>query len=61
MLNTNLLQNYVKSGALMGGEPMDMLIAANGDPGVLRPWLGNDNKTYISLYSTTIYDWNDIS
>ena len=45
MLNTNLL---MQSGAL-SGEPLDRLLAANGDPGVLRPYIGNDGYSYITM------------
>lgn len=54
-----LLQSYINSGALQGGgkggampgyiDPLDMLIASNGDPGVLRPFVGKDDKSYITV------------
>lgn len=37
------LHNFLGSS-----EPGDRLLAANGDTGVLRPWIGNDGKTYIT-------------
>lgn len=54
MLNMELLQSYIRNGAGDGGslmgEPLDRLIAANGDPGVLRPFFDPaSGKSYISL------------
>jgi len=34
---------------MLTGEPMDRLLAANGDPGVLRPWIGQDGKSYVTM------------
>lgn len=45
-----LLEKYIQNGALSGGDAADRLLAANGDPNVLRPWLGIDNKTYITVF-----------
>ena len=44
----NLLQAYINSGAL-GGDPIDKLIAANGDCNVLRPFIGDNGKSYITM------------
>ncbi len=43
----NLLQKYIKNGAL-SGDPCDRLLAANGDPNVLRPYVGTDGASYIT-------------
>ena len=52
MLNRNLLlQNFAQSGGdgALAGEPLDLLLASNGDPGVLRPFIGNDKKSYVTM------------
>jgi len=50
LINRNmLLENFAKGGGALTGEPLDMLLAANGDPGVLRPFIGDNGKSYISL------------
>ena len=36
------------------GEVFDRLVAANCDPGALRPMLGKDGKTYVSLASNEL-------
>ena len=46
----NLLQKYVKNGAL-SGDPADRLLAANGDPNVLRPFIGEDGGSYVTHVS----------
>jgi len=47
----NLLQKYISNGTLVG-DAGDMLLASNGDPNVLRPWLGEDGKTsYITTFN----------
>lgn len=38
-----LVQNYS-----MFGDAADRLLAANGDLGVLRPWIGRDGRTYVA-------------
>ena len=38
--------NAIASGGL--SDPGDRLLAAGGDPNVLRPWLGNDGRTYVA-------------
>lgn len=43
----NLIANYIKQGVLTGNAA-DRLLAANGDTNVLRPWLGEDGKTYVT-------------
>lgn len=43
----NLLQKYVKNEVLTG-DPVDRLLAANGDPNVLRPFIGHDGGSYIT-------------
>ncbi len=47
----NLLQKYIDTGALSGGEPLDKLIASDGDPNVLRPFVGKDNKSYLTVWN----------
>jgi uncharacterized linocin/CFP29 family protein len=32
----------------MGGPSVDMLLANDFDPGVLRPWLGRDGRSYVT-------------
>ncbi len=44
-----LLQNFAKGGGVLTGEPLDLLLATNGDPGVLRPFLGLDGLSYMTL------------
>lgn len=43
----NLLQKYIQNGALTG-DPCDRLLAANGDPNVLRPFIGHDGGSYVT-------------
>ena len=47
----NLLQKYIDNGALSGAEPLDRLIASDGDPNVLRPFIGKDNKSYLTVWN----------
>lgn len=42
-----LLQKYIENGAL-SGSPADMLLAANGDHNVLRPFIGHDGRSYVT-------------
>ena len=50
MLNTSLLlQNFAKGQGALTGEPLDLLLASNGDPGVLRPFIEEDGKSYVTL------------
>jgi len=50
MLDINsLLVNFAKSGGALTGEPLDLLLATNGDPGVLRPFVHDDGRSYITL------------
>jgi len=44
----NLIENYIRSGAL-SGDPVDKLIAANGDVNVLRPFVGSDGRPRITM------------
>lgn len=46
----NLLQKYIQNGTLQG-DPADKLLAANGDPGVLRPFLMPDGNSYITIWN----------
>ena len=48
-MNTALL-NLIKNGSLTG-DPADRLLAANGDINVLRPFIGQDGRSYISHVS----------
>ena len=43
----NLLQTYIKNGAL-SGDPCDRLLAADGDPNVLRPYIAENGKSYVT-------------
>ena len=50
-----LLQKYMANGSIprvkgaqIGGDPSDRLLAANGDVGVLRPFLHTDGNSYIT-------------
>ncbi len=47
----NLLQRYISNGALSGAEPLDRLIASDGDPNVLRPFVGSDSKSYLTVWN----------
>ncbi len=50
MLNVNtLLKNFATGDGALSGEPLDLLIASGGDPGVLRPFIGSDGKSYVTL------------
>lgn len=42
-----LIQNYIKNG-ILSGNSADRLLAANGDTNVLRPYIGDDGRTYIT-------------
>ncbi len=57
----NLLQKYINTGALTGGEPLDRLIASGGDPNVLRPFVGKDGKSSISPFRTDSYITEEFS
>jgi len=46
----NLLQKYINNGTLEGG-PADRLLAANGDPGILRPFLMPDGNSYVTVWN----------
>jgi uncharacterized linocin/CFP29 family protein len=43
MADLNLAQSYQ-----MFGDAADRLLAANGDLGVLRPWIGRDGRSYVA-------------
>ena len=42
-----LIQKYIQNG-ILSGDPADRLLASNGDPNVLRPFIGNDGQSYIT-------------
>jgi len=42
-----VLEKYIASG-ILSGDPADRLLAANGDIGVLRPFINDDGLTYIT-------------
>ncbi len=44
----NLLEKYIQSGAL-SGDAADRLLACNGDPNCLRPFIGDDGRSYITV------------
>ena len=46
----NLLQKYIANGTLEG-DPADKLLAANGDVGVLRPFLMPDGNSYVTVWN----------
>jgi len=56
----DLLQKYISSGALSGGDPVDKLIAANGDPNVLRPFVGKDDNSYITIWNSSEGEYETI-
>jgi len=49
-MNRTDLQKMIANGGL-SGEPADRLLAANGDVNVLRPYIGNDGRSYVTHVS----------
>jgi len=41
--------DFMVNGQSSNPTVLDKLMAANWDPGVLRPWVGNDGKSYMTI------------